>query len=138
MKRHTLSMNVTAFTKKAFIAAALFFAATTATLANSGDPKIDEPEIRHLGKTFDSNYFQVKWNNNTGDKFIITIRENSGAILFQETYSDEVFDKKFKLPKKDDGSLIISFRTLKDNQSESYAIDTNTRIVEEVVIRKVD
>ena len=137
MKRHTLSMNVTGFTKKAFIAAALFFAATTATLANSGDP-IDGPEIRHLGKTFDSNYFQVKWNNNTGDKFIITIRENSGAILFQETYSDQVFDKKFKLPKKDDGSLIISFRTLKDNQSESYAIDTNTRIIEEVVIRKVD
>jgi hypothetical protein len=140
MKRHnlhTFKTNVSKFSVKLFATAFLFIATANTTNAMNSNP--EEPIIRHLGKTNDSNYFQVKYNNESGDKFAVIIKEKFGAVLFQEVYTAQNFDKKFRLPKNDDqGSLVFIIKNLKDNKVESYEINTNTRIVEEVVIKKVD
>lgn len=140
MKRHNLHIirtNVSKFTAKIFVTAFLFIATANTTNAMNVNP--EEPVIRHLGKTNDSNYFQVKYNNETGDKFAVIIKEKHGSVLYQETFADQKFDKKFRLPNNNDqGSLVFIIKNLKDNKVETFEINTNTRIIEEVVIRKVD
>ncbi len=140
MKRHN-TRNVTntmkKFSAKLMLAASLFLAASTTTMATEEDPIKGETAIKLLGKTYDSNFFQVKFNNEAGDKFIVTVKEKNGPILFQETYKEEKFDKNFRVPRLDEGAYVFVFRNIKTNKTETFEIDTNTKVIEEVTIKKV-
>ena len=140
MKRqhlHIIKTSISKFTAKIFVTAFLFLAVSNNVRANNGAP--DEPVIRHLGKTFDSDYFQVKFNNEAGDKFSVTIKEKHGNVLYQETFTDVNFDKKFCLLKNEEqGTLVFVIKNLNDKKSESFEVNTTTRIVEEVSITKVN
>lgn len=142
MKRHKVSImknTFTRFTAKVMFAAFLFAAASNnAAFASNGDPVKEEPVIKLLGKTYDSNFFSVKFNNESGDKFLVTVKEKNGSVLFQETYKEEKFDKNFRVPRTEQGAFVFIFRNIKTNKSEVYEIDTNTRVIEEVTIKKLD
>ncbi len=140
MKRHnlrTMKHTMTRFSTK-LILAALLVATSVSSFASNGDPIKEEPVIKLLGKTFDSNFFQVKFNNAAGDKYLVTVKEKNGPVLFQETYKEEKFEKNFRIPRTTDESFVFILRNIKTNKSETFVIDTNTKVVEEVVIKKVD
>ncbi len=50
-----------------------------------------------------------------------------------EIYSEKKFDKKFVLDKADNiGKITFVIRSLKDNQTQAFEVNTTTRIVENV------
>lgn len=51
---------------------------------------------------------------------------------------DNNFDKKFSLPETETGKVIITISDKKNNYAESFEITTETRIMEDVVIKKVN
>jgi len=56
-----------------------------------------------------------------------------GNTLFQDTYSEKKFDKKFVFDKSENiGKLTFVLRSLKDNQTQVFEINTVTRVVENV------
>ena len=93
--------------------------------------------IRHLGNTNETMNFQVKYDNESGSKFAVVVRDQENNILFQEFYTEKKFDKKFTLPKVDD-KVVFQIRNLKDNSIQTFEVNTNIRMVEEVIVKRVD
>ena len=104
------------------------------------DPGNKEAVVKHLATSEDKVFFQVSMNNETGEKFSVTIKSEDGTTLFSEVYQDKNFDKKFVLDKSE-SKLRLTFiiRTLKDKEVQVFEINTTTRIVEnyDVGIRKL-
>ena len=95
------------------------------------------PVIETVSNSEGDNLVQVKWDNTTGDRFAVVVRNKGGDILFNETYSDQKFDKRFRLPKEDE-ALTLTLRTLKGKTISSVQINNTVRTVQELVIRKID
>ena len=98
----------------------------------------NQPVIQTVANADGENIVQVKWDNTTGERFAVTVRNKGGEILFSEVYSDQKFDKKFRLPLKEDDGLTLSLRTLKGKNISTVQINNNVRTIEELVIRKID
>jgi hypothetical protein len=96
-----------------------------------------EPVIQTVPAEGD-NIVQVKWDNTSGERFAVIVRNKGGDILFNEVYSDQKFDKKFRLPIQEDDGLTLSLRTMKGKNISTVQIKNNIRTVEELVIRKID
>ncbi|MFT3704035.1 MAG: hypothetical protein QM802_16835 [Agriterribacter sp.] len=103
------------------------------------DPVEETAAVKYIGSEAQTMLFNVKYNNATASKFIVTIKDQDGITLFQSSFTDVVFDKKFSLPKGTDASKIVfTISDKKNNYSESFEISTQTRVVEDVVVKKVN
>jgi hypothetical protein len=93
-------------------------------------------EVKYLGNSEDAVMFNVTYSNPTSAKFYVSILDEEGTQLFQAVYSDQKFDKRFKLPKSDKHKLTFVIRNLKDVElKETFEI--NTRFIEDVVVTKI-
>lgn len=85
----------------------------------------------------ESLFFDVKVDNAEGEKFSIIVRDDNATTLYRGTFSDKNFKKRFVLPKTDSSKLTFHIRSESGIQSESFEINTNSRVVEEVIVKKV-
>ena len=98
-----------------------------------GDPIVKAASVKHISTTDDKIVFQLSLDNEAGERFTVSIRDMAGHTLFQDTYSEKKFDKKFVFDKSENiGKLTFVLRSLKDNQSQVFEINTVSRIVENV------
>ena len=105
---------------------------------NNSSHNINKPNkifIKYAGSNTDGLFFTVKYNNEKGLDFDILITDEYGETLYEGSFSDKIFDKKFLLPEDSDASLVtISVKTGNDNFVKSYSIDSD--IVKNVVVTK--
>jgi len=81
-------------------------------------------------------YFDVKVDNSDGEKFLILVKDESGTTLYRGFFNDKDFKKRFILPKTDASKITFYVKGENGNKSESFEINTNTRVIEEVVVKK--
>jgi hypothetical protein len=81
--------------------------------------------------------FDVKVDNAEGERFTIFVKDENGTTIYRGVYNDRDFKKRFVLPKTDSGKVTFSIKSESGIKSESFEINTNTRIVEEVTVKKV-
>ena len=120
----------------AFTVTAILLSASASLQAQSTEP-VNPAAIRHLGNTNETMNFQVKYDNESGNKFAVTVRDQENNILFQEYYTEKKFDKKFTLPRVDN-KVIFQIKNVKDNSIQTFEVNTNIRMVEEVIVKRVD
>lgn len=110
--------------------------------ATAGTPSVDPVEkaasVKYIGTQNQVLLFNVKYNNAASSKFFVTIKTEDGTTLYQSAFSDNSFDKNFSLPKAETGKIIFTISDKKNSYSESFEITTETRVVEDVVIKKVN
>ena len=138
MKKQILR-SLKTFVKGSFLA--LFLTFNVCAVAQPyGDPIVKAASIKHISTTNDKVIFQLSLDNEAGERFSVSIRDNDGNTLFQDFYSDKKFDKKFVFEKSADLSkLTFIVRSLKDNTSQVFEVNTVPRVVEnyDVSIRKL-
>ena len=101
-------------------------------------PNEKTAEIKYIGTSSEGVVFNVAFDNPTGNKFAVIVRDQDGGSVYQEMFSDKKFDKKFRLPKNTFDKLTFIIRTYKDNDLvQSFEINTNTHTVEDVEVKKV-
>ena len=95
------------------------------------DPIVKTASVKHIGDYENNMVLQVMLDNETGERFSVTIKDAEGSVLFTDSYSDKKFDKRF-LFNKGEGltKLNVIVRSLKDKQAQTFVINTSTRIVE--------
>ena len=138
MKKQILR-SLKTFVKGSFLALLLTFN-VCAIAQPYGDPIVKAASIKHISTTNDKVIFQLSLENEAGERFSVSIRDNDGNTLFQDFYSDKKFDKKFVFEKSADLSkLTFIVRSLKDNTSQVFEVNTVPRVVEnyDVSIRKL-
>ena len=92
--------------------------------------------VKYLSTYNDNMFFQVQLDNQEGDRFSIVVKDHQGITLFQEIYSDKKFDKRFRLPKTDDGQVVFIIKNLKDNSAQTFDVNTTSRTIQEVIVVK--
>lgn len=105
-----------------------------------GDPIVKAASVKHISTTDDKVIFQLSLDNEAGDKFSVTIKDAMGNTIFYNVYDEKKFDKKFLLEKSEDISkLTFVLRSLKDKSSQSFEVNTTSRLVEnyDVSVRKL-
>ena len=138
MKKQSMRMTSRARNRFfAFTVTAILLSASASLQAQTTET-VAPVAIRHLGNTTESMNFQVKYENETGSKFAVVVRDQENNILFHEYYTDKKFDKKFSLPKIDNSKVIFQIKNVKDNSAQTFEVNTNTRLVEEVIVKRVD
>ena len=101
------------------------------------EPATSAATVKHIGNPQGSIVFQVQYDNLSGDRFSLTIKDNDGAILFQDIYADKKFDKKFQLPQGDADKLKFIIKGIKSNNIQTFEVNTSTRVVEEIIVKRV-
>lgn len=120
-----------------FKATALVLMLSGATYANTANPDPGVAVIKHLSTIDNTLLFQIKVANESGEKFTVTIKDNSGTTLYRGVYNEKNFNKKFQFPKADNDKLVFIVKSASGNKTESFEINSNTRVVEEVVVKRV-
>jgi len=90
---------------------------------------VNKPEyvfVKYVGTNEDGLFFNVKYNNEKSQDFAILITDENGETLYEGSFSDKVFDKKFLLPEDNDASSVtISLKSGKDNFVKSYSVKSS-------------
>ena len=93
--------------------------------------------VTYVATSNESLFFDVKVNNESGEKFTIVVKDEKGTSLYRGSYNDRNFKKRFVLPKTDATKLTFLIRSESGSQSETFEINTNTRIIDEVSVTRV-
>ena len=93
----------------------------------------------NLHSTSDALLFKVSVNNEKGDDFTVTIKNQSGDILFSRSFKDVNFNKSFKLLKgSEDGErYYFTITSTNKNLEDSYVVTSTARTVEDVAVNKL-
>jgi len=100
-------------------------------------PAVSQPVVVYLGSGDEQMAFNMKYENAAGTKFLLTVRDSEGEILFDQVFTDKKFNKTFKVP-AEMGKLSFVIRDLKTKQQQKIEINTERRFVEEVSVTKVN
>jgi hypothetical protein len=129
---------VNKFFKASAIALILTVSASATYAAVNPDPGIKNAVINHVATTNDNLLFEVRVANESGERFTILIKDNTGTTLYRGVYTDKNFAKKFQFPKSESDKIVFIVKNASGNKTESFEINSNTRMVEEVVVKRVN
>ena len=94
--------------------------------------------VKYLGTDQESYVFNVTYNNEKGDRFLLRIMDAGGNVLYTGSYNDKKFDKRFRLAKEGNEKISFVIRNLKDNSVQAFSILTTIQVIEDVVVTKVE
>lgn len=103
----------------------------------NGGPIVGKTEVSHLYSDKEWLLFEVKVNNVQGEKFFIIVKDENGSTLYRNAFTDKEFTRRFRIPKGESDKIVFNIVTKSGNTSEAFEINTSTKVIEEVVVKKV-
>lgn len=122
------------------IALLTVFSLATAPAAFANGGKEIPVELKYMGNIKNQHIFQLNVNGSAEqDEFTITIRDEYGNQVYRENIKAESFTKKFlfNTDELSEASLQFEVFSKKTKKSVVYAINSNTRQIEEVVVSEL-
>jgi hypothetical protein len=126
------------------LTAACFAGSFAANAASGHEPKkhnagsASTAEVFYVGSREGQPLFNVMYNNAAGSRFSVSITDAEGYELYRNSYSDKKFDKKFEIADAvPQGKLTLTIRNFSDNSEQSFEINANTLLVEDVEVKEV-
>lgn len=144
MKTQTIKNIAKKFFLGSILTSVIFLSAQSKTFAanNFGDSTIKENlvgnvSVKYIGNSEDGLFFNVKYNNEKGKYFDVVVKDESGDILYEGSFNDKYFDKKFLLPKDHDvASLSIAVIAGKNDFVQNYNVTVKSNSYTDVVVSK--
>ena len=120
---------------------AAFFAVFSGMFSINANAQFKQPvEIKYLGVVDNNPVFELNLNNSQPDNFSITIRDESGAILFSEKLSGKALTRTYRIDTEDEipqGGLRFEVRSAKNKKTETYVAGVTKNITTEVSVTKL-
>jgi hypothetical protein len=137
MKKPIMNKSLARIAASLFLST-LFFLHAGATKAQS--VKAESPaNVTFIGSQDGSYIFDVTFDNNAGDTYYVAVVDEAGNTLYKGIYSDKKFDKKFKLPAGEEiNNVSFVIRDLNSKTSFTYAVGTQQRSVEDVIVKRTN
>ncbi len=119
------------FTLAAIIAVNVANATTTEEVSPAA-------ELKLIGKFDQQPVFQLSLNNAQAAKFVVIVRDEAGAIVYQETVSGVNIKRKYQLNTDELGSTGLSFEIISKNNEKPvvFTVENSVTINEEMLIVK--
>jgi hypothetical protein len=64
-------------------------------------PSDKQVTVNFVGATENSLVFHLEFDNKSGEKFYLIIKNDAGDIVYQNAYNDVHFEKNIRIPKED-------------------------------------
>ena len=143
MKQTFLKSTAKKFIIAAFLSAPVLLTGISAgATVNSHDIEIvsgDKTNVQLTANTEDALVFKLRVNNQKGENFTVTIKNNSGEVLFSQVFNETDFEKQFKVLKGENEYANYSVTIASSDKSmvETYVISSTVRTVNDVAINKL-
>jgi len=137
MKKNSFKIIVKKISATLLASAVLFLNTTSAQMPVVAALYENSAFVKYVGADNESYVFNVAYNNDNGDKFLLTIINGSGDTIFAGTYNEKKFDKRFRLLKEGNERLNFVIKNLRDRSIQTFEIRSTTQITEDVVVRKI-
>jgi hypothetical protein len=129
---------------KKLFSIALFIGISVVGFANGSDSvgrhgvDASAAEVKYIAGKDGDVLFNVVYNNATGQRFSVLVLDEFGNQLYQNSFSDKKFDRKFKLADPEStNSLTFIIRNYGDNSVQRFRVDASNRLIEEVEVKEV-
>lgn len=126
--------------KNTLIGLFTFAAILTVSVANATTIEEVTPaaELKLVGKLDNQPVFQLSLNNAQNAKFIVVVKDETGAIVYQETVSGVNIKRKYQLNTEELGATGLSFEIIGKNNEKPvvFTVESNVTISEETLIVK--
>jgi hypothetical protein len=98
------------------------------------DSAAGEVSVQYLGTENDMMLIGVKYINETGNRFNLSICNTDGEVLFRNIYSDKNFNQKFKIPSS---QVKLNFEIGGKKSYKSFEVYNGAATVKDVVVQKL-
>lgn len=116
---------------------AFSFIATVAS-ANSGNGDSPSVELKYLGNVNSQPVFQLNLSVNQEQSFTISIKDQSGEVLYSEKVKAKTFTRNFRLNTESLDDAALKVEVIDGNKkAQVFTINRNTRFIEETSISKL-
>jgi len=95
-----------------------------------------DPAVKYIGTLDGQPMFKVQLNNQTGDVYHLTIKDDEGTVLYTERFTDKQFAKSFKFDNAERNNVKLTF-ILEGNktvQSREFNVNSSTQVLDNVVV----
>jgi len=99
------------------------------------NPILQTAVVKQVGTKGDKMLLQLQLDNENGEKFNVSIKDESDNTLFSEVYSDKKFSKSFRL--EEPGNVTVTIKTLKDKETQAFKVVTSTRVLRDISVSKL-
>lgn len=112
---------------------------TTFANGNKSGEGDKNAEVKYIGSVNGEQFFNVLYANENGARFSIKVQDREGNTLFQGTFNDKRFDKKFKLESEGNtDKLLFTITNYGDNSVQAFEVSTSSRLVEDVEVKALN
>ena len=118
-----------------FFGLALFGFSTAFAKSTTEKPLV----VSYAGSVDGQPLFQVNVDNVNGEVYFLSITDDQGNLLYSEKIKDQKISRTFKYDKSDRDNAKLTFVVAgeKEKQTQVFKIDTNTQVVQDVVVTKL-
>ena len=115
------------------------FSSVNAKAADKVTTPVPPVDFKYLGTINNKPVFQINFNNAEGEKVNLYIKDENGNIIYSDLVKDKNYSRKIQLENIDLGTLkvILSIRSKKENLTQAFIINQNTRTEENIEIAKL-
>lgn len=128
--------------KAIIIALAAFIGTSLTNPVLATEKKNDPPviEFKYLGSQDSNPVFELIMNNTKDDNFMITIRDESGTVLYSEKLSGKNLSRKYRIDTQEEiteGSLRFEVRSVNSRKTEIYSVGVSENTTREMAVDKI-
>ena len=127
--------------KKIFLAVS-FGIVSLASFANGHEPAGDRganvAEVKYIAGNDGDVLFNVVYSNATGSRFSVIVLDEFGNQIYQASFFDKKFNRRFKLADPESTSkLTFIIRNYGDKSVERFQVDARNQLIEDTRVTEV-
>jgi hypothetical protein len=100
------------------------------------NPVDQEVSVNYVGVTENNFVFHLNFDNKSGEKFWLIVKNDAGEVVYQQAYKDVHFSKTIRLP-KEEGEIHPTFVIRTQNEQVERRFAVNRKISENVVVTQL-
>jgi hypothetical protein len=100
------------------------------------NPVDQEVSVSFVGVTENNFVFHLNFDNKSGEKFWLIVKNDAGEVVYQQAYKDVHFSKTIRLP-KEEGEIHPTFVIRTQNEQVERRFAVNRKISENVVVTQL-
>ena len=109
----------------------------------SANTKADPPgvEVKYVGYLQRNPVFEIILNNPQSDSYFITIRDQTGNILFSEKLKGKSISRKYRIDTEEEieeGGLTFEVRSANTKKTELYTVGVTATVKRDMAVSKVE
>lgn len=138
MKKQFFKTTAIKVYSTALITSMLALSAFTPAHATEKTENASAAQITYVGSSNSLMTFNVNYNNLAEENFVLELTDDMGHVLFEKKFNDKTFNKNIVLKNVGDKVKVnFAIRAGKNTINQKFDIDSQTRLVEEVIVTKI-